>query len=118
LVRKSSHARTRGYVERQVTKGRTKKEILRLLKRAIAREIFRLLTQPCLVDDYTDLRPARLAKNITLAVVANHFGVPIITVSRLERGRQRNDALATDYRRWLTAAWGCQINGGSDPGIG
>jgi hypothetical protein len=37
-------------------------------------------------------------------VVANHFGVPLITVSRLERGHQRNDDLATNYRRWLTAA--------------
>jgi transposase len=104
LVRMSSHPQTRGYVERQITKGRTKKEILRLLKRAIAREIFRLLTRACPIDDYTDLRPARQAKNITLAVVANHFGVPIITVSRLERGHQRNDDLATNYRQWITAA--------------
>jgi transposase len=104
LVRMSSHPRTRGYVERQGAKGRTKKEILRLLKRAIAREVFRLLTRVCPIDDYTDLRPARQAKNITLAVVASHFGVPIITVSRLERGRQRNDDLATNYRQWLTAA--------------
>jgi transposase len=104
LVRMSSHSHTREYVERQATKGRTKKETLRLLKRAIAREIFRLLTRACPIDDYTDLRPARQAKNITLAVVANHFGVPIITVSRLERGHQRNDDLATNYRRWLTAA--------------
>jgi transposase len=104
LVRMSSHPRTRGYVERQGTRGRTKKEILRLLKRAIAREIFRCLTRACPIDDYTDLRPARQAKNITLAVVANHFGVPIITVSRLERGHQRNDDLATNYRQWLTAA--------------
>jgi transposase len=104
LVRMSSHPQTRGYVERQGTKGRTKKEILRLLKRAITREIFRLLTRACPIDDYTDLRPARQAKNITLAVVANHFGVPIITISRLERGRQRNDDLATNYRQWLTAA--------------
>jgi transposase len=100
----SNHPQTRGYVERQGTKGRTKKEILRLLKRAIAREIFRLLTRACPIDDYTDLRPARQAKNITLAVVANHFGVPKITVSRLERGKQRNDDLATNYRQWLTAA--------------
>jgi transposase len=104
LVRMSNHPHTRGYVERQGTNGRTKKEILRLLKRAIAREMFRLLTRDYQIDDYTDLRPAREAKNITLAVVANHFGVPVITVSRLERGKQRNDELATNYRRWLTAA--------------
>ena len=104
LVRMSAHPQTRDYVQRQLANGRTKKEILRLLKRAIAREVFRLLTRPGLVDDYSDLRPARQAKNLTLATVAHHFGVPIITVSRLERGRQRNDTLAANYRQWLTAA--------------
>jgi transposase len=105
LVRMSAHPQTRAYVQRQGTNGRTKKEILRLLKRAIAREIFRLLTRPAApIDDYSDLRPARQAKNFTLATVAHHFGVPIITVSRLERGHQRNDTLANNYRQWLTAA--------------
>jgi hypothetical protein len=92
------------YVARQLANGRTKKEILRLLKRANAGEVFRLLTRPGLVDDYSDLRPARHAKNLCLAIVAHHFGVPIMTVSRLERGRQRNDTLAANYRQWLTAA--------------
>jgi transposase len=100
----SAHPQTRDYVQRQVANGRSKKEILRLLKRAIAREMFRLLTRPAPVDDYCDLRPARQAKHITLATAATHFGVPIITVSRLERSHQRNEALATNYRRWLTAA--------------
>lgn len=104
LVRMSAHPQTRDYVQRQEANGRTKKEILRLLKRAIVREVFRLLTRPAPIDDYGDLRPARHAKNLTLATVAHHFGVPIITVSRLERGHQRNDTLADHYRRWLTAA--------------
>jgi transposase len=104
LVRMSSHPQTRDYVQHQGTKNRTKKEILRLLKRAIAREVFRQLTRPSPIDDYSDLRPARQAKNLTLADVANHFGVPLITISRLERGLQRNDTLANNYRQWLTAA--------------
>ena len=104
LVRMSNHPHTRDYVQRQRANGRTKKEILRLLKRAIAREVFRLLTRPGPIDDYSDLRPARQAKNLTLATVADHFGVPVITVSRLERGHQRNDALANNYRRRLAAA--------------
>lgn len=79
-------------------------EILRLLKRALVREVFRLLTQPCAVEDYSDLRPTRQRKNITLTVVANHFGVWPITISRLERGLQRNDPLACSYREWLEAA--------------
>jgi transposase len=104
LVRMSAHSQTHNYVRRQDANGRTKKEILRLLKRAIAREVFRLLTRPIPIDDYSDLRPALQAKNLTLATVAHHFGVPIIAVSRLERGHQRNDTLATNYRQWLTAA--------------
>jgi len=78
--------------------------VLRLLKRAIAREVYRQLTRPSPIDDYRDLRPTLQAKNFTLADVANHFGVPLITISRLERGHQRNDTLANNYRRWLTAA--------------
>ena len=104
LVRMSAHRQTRDYVQRQDANGRTKKEILRLLKRAIAREVFRLLTRPGPIDDYSDLRPARQAKKLTLTTVANHFGVPIITISRLERGHQRNDTLANNYRQRLTAA--------------
>ena len=104
LVRMSNHPQTRDYVQRQGANGRTKKDILRLLKRAIAREVFRLLTRPGPIDDYSDLRPARQAKNLTLATVADYFGVPLITVSRLERGHHRNDTLAHNYRQWLTAA--------------
>jgi transposase len=104
LVRMSAHPQTRDYVQRQGANGRTKKEILRLLKRAIAREVFRVLTRPSPIDDYSDLRPTRQAKNLTLADVANHFGVPLITISRLERGQQRNDTLANNYRQWLTPA--------------
>ncbi len=104
LVRMSNDPRTRDYVARQTTNNRRKAEILRLLKRAIAREVFRLLTRPCVIDDYSDLRPARQAKNITLSTVAEHFGVWPNDISRLERGLQRNDTLAANYRQWLTAA--------------
>ncbi len=104
LVRMRSDQRTRDYVARQIANGRSKKEILRLLKRAIAREMFTLLTQVCAFDDYSDLRPARQAKNITLTAVAAHFGIGDITISRLERGQHRNHTLATNYRHWLTTA--------------
>jgi transposase len=104
LVRMSSDARTRAYVTRQLDKGRTKTEILRLLKRAITREMFRLLTRQCDIDDYRDLRPTRQTKNITLTTVAAHFGLWPIDISRLERGLKRDDTLAPNYRQWLAAA--------------
>lgn len=37
---------TRAYVARRTTEGKTKKEIIRCLKRLVAREIYKLLTQP------------------------------------------------------------------------
>jgi len=104
LVRMSNHTPTKAYVARQTSRGRSKLEIIRMLKRAIAREIYRLLTQPVTVPDYSDLRPARQAKNITLTAAANQFGLWPTTISRLERGQQRDDTLAQHYRDWLLTA--------------
>ncbi|MFI6040925.1 transposase [Nocardia sp. NPDC051321] len=104
LVRMSNHHPTRDYVTRQTANGprSSKLDILRLLKRAIAREVFKLLTREVPIPDYRDLRPARQAKNITAA--ANHFDLWPTTISRIERGIQRNDDLANTYRQWLTTA--------------
>ncbi|WP_416875521.1 IS110 family transposase [Kitasatospora sp. SC0581] len=104
LVRMSSDTRTREYVVRQTAAGRTKKEIIRLLKRAVAREMFRCLTTTVTVPGIADLRPLRQSKNITLTAVANHFGVWPATISTLERGLRRDDDLANAYRDWLTTA--------------
>ncbi|WP_456300721.1 IS110 family transposase [Streptomyces poriticola] len=62
LVRMSSDARTRTYTARQTAAGRTKKEIIRLLKRAIAREIFRCFTTTVTIPGIADLRPLRQAQ--------------------------------------------------------
>ena len=63
--------------------------------------MFTHLTAPCPIDDYSDLRPIRQAKNITLTSAAAHFGVWPNDISRLERGFKRDDTLATNYREWL-----------------
>lgn len=83
LVRMAGDSRTRAYVTRQTAAGRTKKEIIRLLKRAIAREIFRCLTTTVTVPDIADLRPLRQSKNITLTAAAHHFGVWPAVISTL-----------------------------------
>jgi transposase len=75
LVRMSNHPRTKDYVARQVKLNKSKAAILRMLKRAIAREVLRLLTNEVPVADYGDLRLARQAKNITLTAVAEIFDV-------------------------------------------
>jgi transposase len=104
LVRMSHHQPTKDYVQRQIALGHTRMEILRKLKRAIAREVFKLLTRQIAVPEYTDLRSARQAKNITVTSAAKHFGVWPTVISRIERGLQRDDAFADTYRNWLKAA--------------
>ncbi|MFD0337381.1 hypothetical protein ACFVH0_01615 [Streptomyces sp. NPDC127117] len=99
----SGEARTGECVARQTAAGRTKKEIIRPLKRAIAREILRHLTTPITVPDVSGLRPARLAKNITLTTVAEHFGVRPAVISCIERGTRRDDGLVGACRDRLTA---------------
>lgn len=68
------------------------------------REIFRALTGDRAVPDYSDLRPARRAKNPTLTAAADHLGVWPARISELELGRRPNDELATRDRAWLAAA--------------
>lgn len=104
LVRMSHHQPTKDYVQRQLAKGHSRMEILRKLKRAIAREMFKLLTRQIAVPDYADLRLIRQTKNITVTAAANHFGIWPTVISRIERGLQRDDTFAETYRHWLQAA--------------
>ncbi len=46
LTRMSSEPRTRTYVERRLAEGRSKPEIMRVLKRYVAREVYRYLPRP------------------------------------------------------------------------
>ncbi|MFB7053393.1 hypothetical protein ACFCXT_09680 [Streptomyces vinaceus] len=80
------------------------REIIRLLKRAIAREVFRLLTIRVQVPGIADLYPARQTKNITLTAAAHHFGVWPAVISNIERGLRRGDAFADPQRQCLTTA--------------
>jgi transposase len=95
---------TRAYRDSHLATGWTLAAVYRALKRAVAREIFHALHSHCVVPDYTDLRPARHAKNLTLTTAAAAFSVWPATISQLELGQRRDDALATAYRNWLNAA--------------
>lgn len=50
LVRMRHEGRTRAYVERRTRQGLSKKDIIRCLKRFVAREIYRVLTTPGTAD--------------------------------------------------------------------
>ena len=103
-VRMSYEQRTRAYRDTRLANGWTTKEVFRALKRAVAREIFHALAGHTLAPDYSDLRPARHAKNLTLTAAAQHLGVWPARIGELELGRRPNDELATRYRAWLAAA--------------
>ena len=73
----------------------------RLTERVIAREIYRILTDPHPITSVEDLRPKRVALGMSMQVTANHCGVAQGTISRLERGINVNYDLARHYRTWL-----------------
>lgn len=55
IVRMRHDPRTRAYVERRTAEGRTKREIIRCLKRYIAREVYKNLPQPRSTEDHAGL---------------------------------------------------------------
>ena len=101
LVRMSCDPRTKAYVARRTLEGKTTKEIIRCLKRHVAREIFQVLTNPPQVPNGAGLRSARRQAGITLAVAAEALGTWPIRISELERGRVHNAELAHRYQLWL-----------------
>ncbi len=48
VCRMSRNEQTRAYVARRTAEGKSKKEIIRCLKRYIAREVYRILASPSL----------------------------------------------------------------------
>lgn len=104
LVRMSMDQRTKTYIAKKTTEGKTKLEAIRCLKRHLANELFTLITNPPTVPDITDLRPTRLARGLSLQTVADHFGVWPMHISTIERGKRRDDDLANRYRAFLTVA--------------
>ncbi len=101
MVRLTHDPATQAYAARRRAEGKTPREIIRCLKRAIAREVYGLLTNPQPLTDTTDLRPARHAAGITLTTVATELGTHPSRISELERGTRRPRELEHRYRTWL-----------------
>lgn len=104
LVRLSSDPRTRDYAARLRATGKSSKEILRCLKRAIAREAWHLLVHPDPVEAAIDLRALRHEQGRTLAQAATDLGTVPARISEIERGTRPHYELATAYRNRLNAA--------------
>src|SRR5690625_5007258 len=94
LVRLSNDPRTKAYAARLRANGKTKKDVLRCLKRAIAREAFHLLVHPHPVPATEDLRDLRHQRRATLVQAAISIGAEPTRLSELERGKRPNAKLA------------------------
>jgi transposase len=108
MSRLASDQATRAYAARRRAEGKSDKEILRCIKRYIAREVFRLLTKPATVPDPADLRRQRSAAGITLASAASQLMVTPMRLSRLERGVLHSAELAGHYQAWLNTEPSCR----------
>jgi transposase len=103
LTRMRHEPRTRDYVERRTAKNRSNKDILRCLKRAIAREIYHVLLNPTRAAS-TNLRALRLAKNLTLTQADEALHTWPTHLSDIEQHARPLPDLTDRYGDWLTAA--------------
>ena len=102
LVRMRHDPATRAYVARRTTEGKTRKEIMRCLKRYVSREIFTAITNPPAdLPTGTELRDLRTQRGLTLTSISSQFGTSPINISRIERGLTHDTRLARRIRDWL-----------------
>jgi hypothetical protein len=101
MVRLTCDPQTQAYVAKRTTEGKSRREIMRCLKRYIAREVFLLLTKPHQVPVGQDLRRLRTVAGISLQTVANALGSWPTRISELERGLRFDAHLADSYSAWL-----------------
>ena len=94
-------AATNQYVTRRKAEGKNRKEIIRCLKRHIAPQIYRLITNPPPTPNCARLRIRRQQASITITQAAQQLGTRPARISELELGRNHNHQLATQYQRWL-----------------
>jgi transposase len=107
--RMASDPRTKAYVARRTEEGKSKKEIIRCLKRYVVREIYAQIFNPKPAPDARLLRANRKQKSISLQTVANALNTNMNAISRLERGLRRDDALYNRYESWLNDTAGQKL---------
>lgn len=102
MVRISAgHPATRTYIDRRTAEGKTQRDIVRCLKRHIAREVYRHLVKPEMVPAGADLRARRHAAGTTLQAAADALDSWPTRISELERGLRHDTDLARRYQTWL-----------------
>ena len=102
MVRLRHDERTIAYAARRTAQGKSRREIIRCLKRYIAREIHQLLTDPPAVPQGAHLRHLRHTADVTITDAAQAINAHTNRLSELERGTRHNHDLAIRYQHWLT----------------
>ena len=101
MVRQRCDQRTIDYTNRRRAEGKNDREIMRCLKRHIARDVYRLITDPPPVPHGDDLRRQRTRHKLTIAAAAQALGTHTTRISALERGQYHNRDLAERYQQHL-----------------
>ncbi|WP_417219633.1 hypothetical protein [Arthrobacter sp.] len=86
---------------KRTAEGKSKKELIRCLKRYVAREIYRVLRNPRQTPPTNDLQPLRIALGLTMTTAAMELGVWPTTIQRIERGQMRDHDAIERYRDWI-----------------
>jgi len=103
-ARMAHDGRTREYIRKKTSEGKTKKEAIRCLCRYIAREVYRLLTGPqeCACDQAA-LAGRRKAAGLTQARAARGAGITLSKLRRLELMQEFNTEALGAYDAFLSA---------------
>lgn len=101
--------RTRDYVAKRTKEGLSKKEILRCLKRAIIREVYRVLclgqaVLPTGQVGVDDLKARRVERQLSQAQVAEKLGCVPARISDIETGKRPLPELRSAYEELLKSA--------------
>lgn len=102
LVRLSHDPRTRTYMARRTAEGLSRRDVMRCLKRYIAREVHHAMTNPNqAAPSGASIAQLRKERGINQASMAAAIGASPSTISRVENGHHRHGPTQRRYHDWL-----------------
>lgn len=99
---------TAEYAERARGRGKSDREVMRCLKRYVAREAYRALMRPHEVrrpEDASELVAARRAAKVSQVRAASILGTSEKYISMLERGQRELKPIRRAYEAWVEAGF-------------
>lgn len=97
---------TAEYAERAKGRGKSDREVMRCLKRYVAREAYRALMRPHEIrrpEDASELVAARRAAKVSQVRAASILGTSEKYISMLERGQRELKPIRRAYEAWVEA---------------